>query len=71
MLEASTFKERTMFDLYCDACHKQQLLGAERVRHLINDDQGIAVILQCYCGELAAVRTGVSADERRREHASV
>jgi hypothetical protein len=56
-----------MFDLYCNACHKQQLLGAERVRHLVNDDQGIAVILQCYCGELAAVRTGVSAEARRQE----
>jgi hypothetical protein len=59
-----------MFDLYCETCQKQQLLGAERVRHLINDEQGIAVILQCYCGELAAVRTGVSAEERRRETVS-
>ena len=57
-----------MFDVYCTNCEKQQLLSPGQVRSLINDDQGIAVIYECYCGELGAMRTG-AAYEAKRQHA--
>lgn len=49
-----------MFDVFCPACNKQQLLAPGQVRSVINDDQGIAVIYECYCGELGALRTGAA-----------
>ncbi len=49
-----------MFDVFCAACGKQQLLAPGQVRSVINDDQGIAVIYECYCGELGALRTGAA-----------
>ena len=49
-----------MFDVYCPACDKQRLLAPSQVRTMINDDQGIAVIYECYCGELGALRTGAA-----------
>lgn len=47
-----------MFDIHCSECGKYQLLSPSRIRHLINDDQGIAVVFECWCGALGAYRTG-------------
>lgn len=58
-----------MFDIYCAACRKQQLLAPSQVRTLVNDDEGIAVIYECYCGEPGALRTGAT-HERRRARAA-
>ena len=55
-----------MFDIHCAGCGKRQLLAPGQVRTLINDDEGIAVIYACYCGELGALRTG-AAHEARHE----
>lgn len=47
-----------MMDHHCSDCGRHQLLPPSRIRHLINDDHGIVVILECWCGALAALRTG-------------
>jgi hypothetical protein len=47
-----------MFDHYCPACGKHQLLFASQVTQLVNDDQGIVVLATCWCGEPLAIRTG-------------
>ena len=54
-----------MFDVHCTSCGKRRLLSPGRVRSLINDDQGIAVIYSCYCGELGALRTGAAYEAPR------
>jgi hypothetical protein len=51
-----------VFDIHCSQCGKHQLLSPRRIRHLINDDQGIAVIFECWCGALGAYRTGKNAE---------
>lgn len=53
-----------MFDIYCPACGMQRLLSPGQVRAMINDDEGIAVIYECYCGELGALRTGAAHEAR-------
>jgi len=50
-----------MFDFYCDECDRRQVLFASQVKHVINDDAGIALIVRCWCGELGAIRTGAKA----------
>jgi hypothetical protein len=47
-----------MFDHYCPACEKRQLLFGSQITRIVNDEQGIVVLLTCWCGEPAAVRTG-------------
>jgi hypothetical protein len=47
-----------MFDHYCPACEKRQLLFASQITGIVNDEQGVVVLLTCWCGEPAAVRTG-------------
>jgi hypothetical protein len=50
-----------MFDHYCPACEKRQLLFGSQITGIVNDEQGIVVLLTCWCGEPAAVRTGKDA----------
>ena len=51
-----------MFDHYCPACEKRQLLFASQITRIVNDEQGVVVLLTCWCGEPAAVRTGKAAE---------
>lgn len=51
-----------MFDHYCPACEKRQLLFASQITKIVNDEQGVVVLLTCWCGEPAAVRTGKAAE---------
>ncbi len=53
-----------MFDFHCPECDRRQLLFSSQVERVINDDQGIAVIVRCWCGELGAVRTGAKRASR-------
>lgn len=57
-----------MFEVHCAACNRRQLIFASQVTQVINDDQGIAVIVRCWCGELGAIRTGAKA---RAAHAEL
>lgn len=52
-----------MFDFMCSACHRLQVLFPSQVRQIINDDQGIVLIVRCWCGELGAIRTGAKAHQ--------
>ena len=53
-----------MFDHYCPACEKRQLLFPSQITQIVNDEQGIVVLLTCWCGEPAAVRTGKGSGPR-------
>ena len=54
-----------MFDFHCAECNRRQVLFASQVKQLINDDQGIALIVRCWCGELGVIRTGATAHATR------
>jgi hypothetical protein len=61
-----------MFDHHCPTCGKRQLLFASQITGMINDEHGITVLLTCWCGAPAAVRTGRAASRsatRDPEHA--
>lgn len=47
-----------MFDVYCPRCASRRLIFPGQVRGIVNDDQGIAVAYECWCGELGLWRTG-------------
>jgi len=51
-----------MFDIHCSECGKHQLLPISRIRRLINHDQGIEVIFECWCGAPGTYRTGKNAE---------
>jgi hypothetical protein len=50
-----------MFDFDCPACNRRQVLFPSQVKQIINDDHGMTVIVDCWCGELGAIRTGAKA----------
>lgn len=50
-----------MFDIHCNACGKHQLLSISRIRQLVNHEQGIEVIFECWCGAQGAYWTGKNA----------
>jgi hypothetical protein len=52
-----------MFDFHCPSCDRRLVLFPSQVKHVINDDHGITVIVDCWCGELGAIRSGA------KEHA--
>ncbi len=56
-----------MFDYNCPECARRQVLFPSQVKQIINDDQGMAVIVRCWCGELGAIRTGAKFEERPAE----
>ncbi len=47
-----------MFEYYCHHCENRTVLFPSQLKRLVNDEQGIVTILECWCGELGAVRTG-------------
>jgi hypothetical protein len=50
-----------MFDFHCAECSRRQVLFASQVQQVISDDQGVVVIVRCWCGGLGAIRTGAKA----------
>lgn len=50
-----------MFDIHCNGCGKHQLLSISRIRQLVNHEQGIEVIFECWCGTQGAYWTGKNA----------
>jgi hypothetical protein len=50
-----------VFDIDCNACGKHQLLPISRIRQLVNHEQGIEVIFECWCGAQGAYWTGKNA----------
>lgn len=60
-----------MFDFCCPECGKRQLIFPSQIKHLVNDDHGIAIIFACWCGALGTIRTGNAAEpgpDSKQEH---
>lgn len=53
-----------MFDHFCSACHKRQLIFPGQVTSLVNTDEGIQVTYTCWCGAEQAWLTGKAVSER-------
>ena len=47
-----------MFDVFCSACNRRQLVSAGQVTGIVNAPLGIAVQFRCTCGELGVWTTG-------------
>ena len=47
-----------MFDHYCTACDKRQLIFPSQVTSLVNTDHGIIVAFTCWCGADQTLVTG-------------
>ena len=58
-----------MFDFDCPICQKRQLISPGRIIHLINDDEGIAILFTCWCGTPSAIRTGDTVAKHSQRHA--
>ncbi len=41
-----------MFDLFCPHCSTRRLIFAGQVRDLVNDQDGVHVLVECWCGGL-------------------
>lgn len=50
-----------MFDSYCTACNKHQLIFPSQVTSLVNTDHGIVVTYTCWCGAEQSLTTGRAA----------
>jgi hypothetical protein len=66
--EAHPERSLPMFDHHCPACGKRQLLFPSQITGIVNDEQGIVVLLTCWCGEPAAVRTGRASRPAGQDH---
>ena len=51
-----------MFDFNCAECNRRQVLFPSQVKQIINDEDGMTLIVRCWCGELGAIRTGAKAE---------
>jgi len=51
-----------VFDVYCTACQRRQLLPVARVLGIVNDENGIHVVYTCTCGEVGVWDTGRAAE---------
>ena len=49
-----------MFDHYCTACDKRQLIFPSQVTSLVNTDHGIVVDFTCWCGAAQSTTTGLA-----------
>lgn len=58
-----------MFDYHCPECERRQLIFSSQIAHVINDEQGIAVVFTCWCGAPGALRTGNASRRGELEHA--
>jgi hypothetical protein len=54
-----------MFDNYCAECNKRQLIFPSQIKHMVNDESGIVVFYECWCGALNAWRTGSATEAER------
>lgn len=52
-----------MFDHYCTACAKRQLVFPSQVTSLTNSDRGIVVTFTCWCGAEQAMATGRTSEQ--------
>ncbi|MBB6627614.1 hypothetical protein H5V45_09800 [Nocardioides sp. KIGAM211] len=55
-----------MFDHFCTACDKRQLIFPSQVTSLTNTDHGIIVELTCWCGAEQTLVTGRAASRSAR-----
>ena len=55
-----------MFDVFCSACNRRQLVFPGQVTGIVNAPLGIAVQFRCTCGELAVWTTGPRAPKTAR-----
>ena len=53
-----------MFDHYCTACDRRQLIFPSQVTSLVNTDHGILVSFECWCGAEQTLLTGRAAGHR-------
>ncbi|MGB0102526.1 MAG: hypothetical protein WBP61_19770 [Nocardioides sp.] len=53
-----------MFDHYCTACAKRQLIFPSQVTGMANLDHGIVVAFTCWCGADQTMLTGAKATSR-------
>jgi RNase P subunit RPR2 len=47
-----------VFDIFCPACERRQLIFPAQIRDLRNEEQGIHISFTCWCGQPARVTTG-------------
>jgi hypothetical protein len=47
-----------MFDAFCQSCSRRRLVFAGQLRGISNDDKGIHVAYECWCGALSTWSTG-------------
>lgn len=47
-----------MFDAFCQSCSRRRLVFAGQLRGISNDDKGIHVAYECWCGALSTWTTG-------------
>ena len=59
-----------MFDHYCTACDRRQLIFPSQVTGLANTDHGIVVGFVCWCGSEQSLLTGKGADRHHLTHAA-
>lgn len=50
-----------MFDIFCDACERRQLVLPAQVLGIRNDANGIHVVFRCGCARVGVWDTGRSA----------
>ena len=55
-----------MFDHYCTACDKRQLIFPSQVTSLVNTDHGIVMDFTCWCGSAQRTTTGAASERPAR-----
>jgi hypothetical protein len=55
-----------MFDHFCTACARRQLIFPSQVTSMTNTDHGIVVEFDCWCGAGQALTTGRAATQPPR-----
>ena len=55
-----------MFDHYCTACDKRQLIFPSQVTSLVNTDHGIVMDFTCWCGAAQSTTTGLASERQSR-----
>ncbi|MGH8826554.1 MAG: hypothetical protein ACRDVZ_02925 [Jiangellaceae bacterium] len=55
-----------MFDAHCTECNKRMLIFPGQIKRMVNDQNGIVVFYQCWCGALNAWRTGSATQTERQ-----
>lgn len=55
-----------MFDNFCTACDKRQLIFPSQVTSMNNTDEGIVLTFTCWCGAEQSLTTGKAAARRSK-----